>query len=160
MGLTWRFVALIAALMAAVAATTVAGLSAMERLDAALDRVVESDTPRLLAITHVRRLFRSMVVLERDFILAKDAKERTALERKAGALPAELAEQLETYARLAPADDGQMLTDIRGARDFRAPVVKPGALAARLERRWSLSPESFPAANTQNLSPSGRASSS
>jgi chemotaxis protein histidine kinase CheA len=39
---------------------------------------------------------------------------------------------------------------------FRAPVVKPGALAARLERRWSLLPESEPA-NTQRAAPSSRA---
>jgi chemotaxis protein histidine kinase CheA len=32
---------------------------------------------------------------------------------------------------------------------FRAPVVKPGALAARLERRWSLTPSSEPPANQQ-----------
>src|SRR5262245_15849077 len=105
MRLTWRFVVLIAALLGAVAATTVAGLSAMERLDGALNRVVDSDTPRLLAITHVRRLFRSMVVLERDFILASDSKERTALDRKAGTLTVELNEQLDRYAKLAPADD-------------------------------------------------------
>ena len=131
MGLTWRFVVLIAALMAAVAATTVAGLSAMERLDGALNRVVDSDTPRLLAITHVRRLFRSMVVLERDFLLAKDPKERDALERKAGTLPGELAAQLERYAQLAPADDQKLLADIRGARDRFVALSKQSAAALR-----------------------------
>jgi hypothetical protein len=40
---------------------------------------------------------------------------------------------------------------------FRPPVVKPGALAARLERRWSLLPESGKApANTQQASDRAR----
>jgi len=117
MQLTWRFVVLIAALLGAVAATTFAGMSAMESLDGALNRVVDTDTPRLLAITHARRLFRSMTVLERDFILAKDAAERKTLNTKAGTLATELTEQLERYAKLAPPDDKQIVEDIRGARD-------------------------------------------
>lgn len=117
MQLTWRFVVLIAALLGSVAAATFAGLSAMENLDAALTRVVDSDTPRLLAITHVRRLFRSMVVLERDFILSKDPAERMSLNTKAGSLAGELTEQLDRYTRLAPPDDQKTIADIAGARD-------------------------------------------
>ena len=49
MQLTWRFLVLIAGLLAAVAATALASLSAMKNLDAALARMVDDDTPRLLA---------------------------------------------------------------------------------------------------------------
>ena len=45
---------------------------------------------------------------------------------------------------------------------FRQPVVKPGALAARLERRWSLRPTTSvpaPAANTNALGPAQRSGS-
>jgi HPt (histidine-containing phosphotransfer) domain-containing protein/PAS domain-containing protein len=117
MQLTWRFVVLIAALLGAVAATTLAGLASMENLDGALKGVVDNDMPRLLAITHSRRLFRSMVVLERDFILAKEAAERKTLSTKVGTLATELTDQLGRYAKLAPDDDRQLLTDIGGARD-------------------------------------------
>jgi len=117
MQLTWRFVVLIAALLGAVAAATLAGLASMENLDGALKGVVDNDMPRLLAITHSRRLFRSLTVLERDFILAKEAAERKTMNTKAGTLATELNDQLGRYAKLAPDEDRQVLTDIGGARD-------------------------------------------
>ena len=60
MKLTWRFILLIAALLLSVAVTATFGLRALGRLDTALERVVKGDMQRLLAITHTRRLFRSM----------------------------------------------------------------------------------------------------
>jgi signal transduction histidine kinase len=116
MKLSLRFIVLVAALVAAVAASAIAGSSALTRLDAALTRIVENDVERLLAITHTRRLFRSLVVQERDYILAKDETERAPMGKKLQALPKELDAQIDKYARLMPADDTAALAAIRGAR--------------------------------------------
>ncbi|MDF3069447.1 MAG: cheA1 [Polyangiaceae bacterium] len=117
MKLTLRFVLLVAALLLAVAASATAGWSALGRLDAALDGVVKSDMERLLAITHSRRLFRSMVVLERDYLLSTSAQERQGMDKKQGTAAKELLEQIEKYAKLMPSADRQAVADIRGARE-------------------------------------------
>jgi signal transduction histidine kinase len=116
MKLTLRFAVLVVALVAAVAASADAGLTALRRLDGALTRIVENDMERLLAITHTRRLFRSMVVQERDYILAKDEAERAPMGKKLKSLPKELDEQLDKYARLMPAEDTAVVAAIRAAR--------------------------------------------
>lgn len=117
MKLTWRFIMLIAALLASVAASATFGLRALNHLDGALDGVVKGDMERLLAITHTRRLFRSMVVLERDYLLSSSADERALLERKLGTTNQELLAQLNKYARLMPASDAAAIADIRGVRE-------------------------------------------
>src|SRR5215467_11927697 len=103
MKLTWGFVLLIAALLASVAVTATYGLRALGRLDGALDDVVKGDVERLLAITHTRRLFRSLVVIERDYLLSSSTAERDALEQKLTSTERELAQQIDKYERLRPA---------------------------------------------------------
>jgi two-component system chemotaxis sensor kinase CheA len=117
MKLTLRFVILIAGLLAAVAASTESGLSATTRLDRVLSLVVDSDMERLLSITHARRVFRSLVVLERDYILAKSADERDAMDTKTAALSTELSEHLDAYAKRMLPEDAATLADIRGVRE-------------------------------------------
>lgn len=116
MKLTWRFILLITALLASVAASATFGVRALNHLDRALDGVVKGDMERLLAITHTRRLFRSMVVLERDFLLSSSHAERATLERKLGTTSQELLQQLDKYARLMPASDVAAVADIRAVR--------------------------------------------
>lgn len=116
MKLTQRFAFLIIALVAAVAASTVAGLTALTRLDGALTHVVDNDMERLLAITHARRLFRSMVVSERDYLLADDEAARAKLEAQLQKHARDLAEQLDRYVALMPGEDASRIRDIRLAR--------------------------------------------
>jgi two-component system chemotaxis sensor kinase CheA len=117
MKLTWRFIVLIAALLASVAASATFGLRALNHLDRALDGVVTGDMERLLAITHTRRLFRSMVVLERDFLLSTSEAEQSAIERKLGTTNQELQVQVDKYARLMPTGDAAAVADIRAVRE-------------------------------------------
>jgi signal transduction histidine kinase len=117
MKLTLRFVLLVAALLLAVAASATAGSKALTRLDAALDDVVKTDMERLLAITHARRLFRSMVVLERDYLLTKSADERKGMDKKQGTAAKDLLEQIDKYERLMPSADRKAISDIRAARE-------------------------------------------
>lgn len=116
MKLTWRFILLIAALLLSVAVTATFGLRALGRLDGALDGVVKGDMQRLLAITHTRRLFRSLVVLERDYLLAKAPAERQSIAKKLKATERELGERIEEYARLMPASDADAVVKIREVR--------------------------------------------
>jgi signal transduction histidine kinase len=116
MKLTWRFVLLIASLLLSVAVSASFGLRALQRLDDALDGVVKGDMERLLAITHTRRLFRSLVVLERDYLLASSSAERAALEQKLATTDRELGEQVRKYERLMPASDAAALAEIHGVR--------------------------------------------
>jgi hypothetical protein len=112
MKLTMRFVVLVAALLAAVAVSATTGLMALHRLDRALTGIVENDMERLLAITHTRRLFRAMVVLERDYILAKTAPERADMDANMESLGVELQQQLHRYAGLMPNQDTPIVAGI------------------------------------------------
>ncbi|HET9956699.1 MAG TPA: ATP-binding protein [Polyangiaceae bacterium] len=116
MRLTFRFILLITVLLTSVAASAVAGWRATNQLQQALQRVVEQDMECLLSITHTRRLFRSMVVLERDYILSSSKKERAGFATKMTKLSEELDQQLEKYTRRMPAEDRGALVDIRGAK--------------------------------------------
>ena len=162
MKLTLRFVVLVLALLAAAGASAVAGWRALERSDRALQRVADIDMERLLAITHTRRLFRSMVVLERDVILAQSEAERAALASKLVALSKDLDQQLDKYERKLPGEDRQALADILvlevsddgpgidGERlrqraqalglGASEPVLKAGLPANAPARRWTLAP--------------------
>lgn len=116
MKLTWRFLFLIAALLGSVAATATFGLRGLGRLDAALDGVVKGDMERLLAITHTRRLFRSMVVLERDYLLSSSTSERQGIEAKLASADRDLVQQIDKYERLMPRSDAAALESIRQVR--------------------------------------------
>lgn len=116
MKLTLRFLLLVAALLIGVAASAASGYYALARLDRALDAVVKTDMERLLAITHSRRLFRSMVVLERDYLLSTSADERKGMDKKMATAATDLEEQIDKYAKLMPNEDRAAIEGIRGAR--------------------------------------------
>lgn len=117
MKLTLRFLLLLVTLLAAVGTSEYQGSLALNQLGAALERVVDSDMERVFAITHVRRLFRSMVVLEGDYLLSKSDVDRQAMDRKMSGLGKEQLEQIDKYARLMPAEDALAINDIRAVRD-------------------------------------------
>jgi len=117
MKLSLRFLLLVLSLLVAVGACVVSGSRALTRLDAALQRVVHEDMERLLSITHARRVFRSMVVLERDYILAKTDKERSDMTVKMGSLGKELLEHLARYEKSMPEADRTAVSEIRKVRD-------------------------------------------
>ncbi|HEX2674213.1 MAG TPA: hypothetical protein VHM25_25225, partial [Polyangiaceae bacterium] len=116
MKLTLRFVLLMLVLLLSFGVGAASGLQALARLDDALNGVVKGDMERLLAITHARRLFRSMTVLERDHLLAASAEERAAVDKKLSSNARELLEQIDKYASLMHPEDGAAVQKIRGAR--------------------------------------------
>jgi signal transduction histidine kinase len=71
---------------------------------------------RLLAITHTRRLFRSMAVLERDYLLSTSADERAGMDKKMAGTDNELLGSIDRYAALMPTGDDAAIESIRGAR--------------------------------------------
>jgi two-component system chemotaxis sensor kinase CheA len=117
MKLTFRFLLLVVSLLAAVGVCVLTGSRALGQLDVALQRVVDDDVERLLAITHARRVFRSMVVLERDYILTKSDKERAEMSAKMGSLSSELSQYLARYEKSMHEADRGTVNDIRGARE-------------------------------------------
>jgi len=105
MKLSTRFTLLIVTLAAAVALIGLAGFVSIDKLDTALQGVVHGDVQRVLVITNVRRLFRSMVVLERNFMLEKDVAQGQAIERSIASNRDELRKTMGAYERLMPASD-------------------------------------------------------
>jgi two-component system chemotaxis sensor kinase CheA len=117
MKLSLRFLVLVVALLVAVGAIERQGVVALDRLGAALERVVDSDMERVFAITHVRRLFRSMVVLEGDYLLSKSETDRKTMDKKMLSLAKEQLEQIDKYSRLMPPEDANAISDIRLVRN-------------------------------------------
>ncbi|HET6334862.1 MAG TPA: ATP-binding protein [Polyangiales bacterium] len=116
MKLSARFVLLVGALVAAVAASRHAGHTALAHLDTALQEMVRGDVARLLSITHTRRLFRSMVVQELDYVLAKSDGERESSARRISEIAAKLDTELKNYEQLMPAEDSRSAAELRSAR--------------------------------------------
>jgi HPt (histidine-containing phosphotransfer) domain-containing protein/PAS domain-containing protein len=116
MKLTLRFVLLVLVLLLSFGAGAASGLQALTKLDDALNGVVKGDMERLLAITHARRLFRSMTVLERDYLLAASTEERAGVDKKMTSNARELLEQIDKYASLMHPEDAAAVASIRGAR--------------------------------------------
>jgi HPt (histidine-containing phosphotransfer) domain-containing protein/CHASE3 domain sensor protein len=151
MKLTLRFLLLIGALLCALGASTVAGLRALETLDVALQGVVDVDMERMLAVTHVRRLFRSQVVLERDYILTSSESERHEMDAKVESLAADLEEQLARYRKVAPPEDRAALDDIAGVKqrwlalnaEVRRAAVTGSARALELAKQHGKDPVSW-----------------
>lgn len=154
MKLTFRFLVLVIALLLAVGASALAGSRAVSSLGSALDGVVNGDMRRLLAITHARRVFRSMTLLERDEILATTHAERQAQAKKIEGLTSELASYLHEYERTMPNEDRKAIDDIKACRtrwlalDAR---VLPAAdadsrLALELSKQHQADPVSWEAA--------------
>lgn len=115
MKLTARFVVLVLALLGAIAVTTWSGFWGLSHLDRELHSVVDGDMQRLLHVTHVRRLFRSMVVLERDHILEAASGKKTELSKKMLKARAELNEELRAYEGLALGEDLPQVEALREA---------------------------------------------
>jgi two-component system chemotaxis sensor kinase CheA len=117
MKLTARFLILVSALLLAVGATAFSGWRALRSLDSALSHIVDDDVQRLLSITHARRAFRSMNVLERDYILSRSSQERAAMEQRMVELATELSLHLDAYAERMPPEDARNVTALRGVRE-------------------------------------------
>jgi HPt (histidine-containing phosphotransfer) domain-containing protein/CHASE3 domain sensor protein len=115
MKLTARFSALIVVLVLAIGAICFAGLRSLARLDGSLEQVVQKDMQRLLVITNVRKLFRSMVVLEREHLLENHSIDRLAMKKKMLATREDLAASLDRYQALATDEDDSPVTALRGA---------------------------------------------
>jgi hypothetical protein len=116
MKLTARFLLLVGALVGAVAASRHAGHSALQKLDSALQAMVRDDVARLLAITHTRRLFRSMVVHELDYVLTKSDDGRKASAQRVAEAAAKLNGELNRYEQLMPPEDAASVAQLRAAR--------------------------------------------
>jgi hypothetical protein len=115
MRLNSYFSVLVIGLLAAGATTGVVALGGIDTLIESLGQVVQQDTPRLLSITNVRRLIRSMVVSERDHILEKDAAKMEAVTKKMRSTRADLAEELARSKELVHADDAEELAALADA---------------------------------------------
>jgi two-component system chemotaxis sensor kinase CheA len=115
MKLTARFSALIAVLVLAIGASCFAGLGSLARLDRSLEQVVHQDMQRLLVITNTRKLFRSMVVLEREHLLESSPSEREAMAGRMLTNRRDLAASLDRYDGLVLRDNAESLVALRGA---------------------------------------------
>ncbi len=133
------FVILLVVLFATVSVSVSAGLLGLEHIGATLREVTRIDAQRLLTVTHVRRLFRSEIVLEHQLEAASDpeareqlARERERVRTERGFLMARLRElgvlgQEQAYRTLL--EDHERIHDpLHGA-----PIEWEGAVATILD---------------------------
>ena len=113
MKLTRKFLFLVAVLLLAFAVTTFASLRALRTLNVALGQVIDQDVQRLVVVTDVRRLFRTMVVLERERILEKDAPRFAEQAQSMGQLRRQWLEKIGAYEALMPEADRSQVTTLR-----------------------------------------------
>ena len=105
------------ALVAASSIIAVTGMRGLRGLDAELKAVVHEDMQRLLHITHVRRLFRTMVVNERDCILQPTAEGKQSAIQRIQDGSRHLLDELAAYERLALPEDKPAVQALRRAYD-------------------------------------------
>jgi two-component system chemotaxis sensor kinase CheA len=115
MRLTTRFSVLVLGLLALIALVAVAGVRGLKSFDHELRTAVHGDAQRLLHVTHTRRLFRSMLVLERDYLI--EADKRGGTKTKIAQTRKELREHIDAYAAIAPEADAAAVASLHGAAD-------------------------------------------
>ena len=76
------FLTLVLTLLMAVSASTIAGFAGIGSLDRTLRETVDGEVRRLLLATHVRRLFRSELVLVLELDGVQDPRQREELQRR------------------------------------------------------------------------------
>jgi signal transduction histidine kinase len=115
MKLTARVASFLPVFLLVVGTSCIVRLRSLTELDVALAEVVETEVPRLLAITDLRRFFRTMVVLERDGMLTTDAAARGALDARMMTARRQLDAGLDRYEGLAVGEDRAPLVGLRRA---------------------------------------------
>jgi two-component system cell cycle sensor histidine kinase/response regulator CckA len=103
------FLTLVAALLVAVSASVTAGFIGIGHLDRALRGIAANDVQRLLLTTHVRRLFRSELVLVHELDNAGEPGRREALEQRRAAVQRERAALLAKLRVLGIPDQERAL---------------------------------------------------
>ena len=103
------------ALLAACSVTAWSGMRGLRNLDGELRAVVHGDMARLLHVTHVRRLFRSMALLERDHLLAATPEAKRAVSDKIEKTRAELRDRMAMYEAVALPEDAPRIADLHTA---------------------------------------------
>ncbi len=132
------FLTLVAVLLVAVSACVVAGVIGIGLLDRALREIASGDVQRVLLTTHVRRLFRSELVLVHERDTAREPARRQALDDRRVALQAEratLLEQLRVLGLPGREQELRVLEEEHRAStrpDFRYSNRWEGAIAAIL----------------------------
>jgi signal transduction histidine kinase/DNA-binding response OmpR family regulator len=117
MKLAQRFLALLVVMLLSGAFVVGTGLVGLARQGRALEQIVTGDVQRLVTVTTIRRLFRSMVVQERDHILEHDRDKRRDLGDQIHATRSDLAAALQAYNSLELAADKAAVDSLRAAYD-------------------------------------------
>lgn len=125
-GLERRFVVLVAMLLLAVGASAAAGLVGIARLERSLRELTQVEAQRLLTITHIRRLFRSEVLVAHQLERSLDASRREALRMRRDELQRERNAFLRQLRALGVPGQAQALERLE--RDHRA-IVERGRRA-------------------------------
>jgi len=140
------FLALVLLLLAAVGISVVASLTGIARMDATLSQAVARATPRVLHVTHIRRLFRSELVLAHERQSLGPGPERDELDRRSARLRAERGERIEQLKALGvPGGDADLAVieslhqQVAGtpSDDSQAWEKPIAALLERAERRFA-----------------------
>lgn len=111
-------------LLFAVSASAVAGLLGLGHLEGSLREVTEIDARRLLTVTHIRRLFRSELVLRHKIDQTQDAAERSKLLTQRDELHQERAILLDRLKRIGVVGQDQAL---RGLQADHESIVRLGS---------------------------------
>lgn len=119
---------LVIALLLAVGVSVGAGLVGIGALDSALREVAEVDSQRVLTVTHIRRLFRSEVVLAHDLEATNDRTQRSDLENRRAKIREERAVLLDRLSRLGVLGQEQALGLLKQDHDT---IVRQGHDAAK-----------------------------
>lgn len=122
------FISLVILLILAVAASTLAGMAGIRHLESSLTEFAEQDAQRLITVTHIRRLFRSEVVLTSELAdLPADSKQREVLLGRRDALREDRAVLLDRLRTLGVLGQDEALGSLRQDHERMA---RHGASAA------------------------------
>lgn len=94
------FIALVLVLLAAMGISVVAGLKGLSRLDVTVNHMVGQDAQRLLMITHIRRLFRTELILAHEQNDLEPGEEREKLKQRTQEIRKERTSRLEQLRAL------------------------------------------------------------
>jgi len=121
------FVLLVLVLLAAVGSSTAVGALGLFRLDRTIQHVGQHDMRRLLVVTHVRRLFRSELLLLEQERRGGFAPGDAGVEERLRAIEAERGALLDELAGLVEPSEQRELAELRRQHDLGRRLVEQGS---------------------------------
>ena len=111
--LTVIFSTLLLTMLLCISITGLTGVTSVLNLGNRISGIVDTELPRFLAVTDIRKNIRSQLVLQKDYILAESDTEREKIVESISKVHAETLAKMEVYEKISKENQKNNLDNLR-----------------------------------------------